>query len=99
MKFVLQLYEVCVESTLQLFLQSGIILFKIFLTTPGTYEFMDDSSYYLDIISITTSTFTIIWGLSSYKINVTQIEPKILDKLVLMVRSSVDIIARLFISI
>ena len=93
--FLLQLYEVCVESTLQLFLQFGIILFKIFLTFPGSYEFLDESSYYLDIISITTSTFAIIWGLSSYKINVTQTEQKICDKFVLMVRSSVDIIARL----
>ncbi len=42
-----------------------------------------------------TSTFTIIWGISSYKINVTQTEQKICDKFVLMVRSSVDIVARL----
>ena len=88
------MYEVCIESTMQLFLQTGIVLFKVFLTTPGTYEFLDDSSYYLDIISITTSIFSLLWGLSSFKINVTQKEQRIFDKFVLMVRSSVDIIAR-----
>ena len=91
------MYEVCVESTMQLLLQFGILSFKLFLTEAGSYDFLDDSSYFVDIISIVTSILSILWGLSSFKINVTQIEPKILDKFVLMVRSSVDIIARLFI--
>ena len=88
------MYEVCIESTMQLFLQTGILLFNVFLTTPGTYEFQDDSSYILDIISITTSISSLLWGLSSFKINVTQKEQSNYDKFVLMVRSSVDIIGR-----
>ena len=80
---------------MQLFLQYGILSFKIFLTEAGSYDFLDDSSYIIDIMSITTSTLSILWGLSSFKINVTQIEQKILDKLFLMIRSYVDIIARL----
>ena len=88
------MYEVCIESTMQLFLQTGILLFKVFLTTPGTYEFQDDSSYNWDIISITTSMSSLLWGLSSFTINVIQKEQSNNDKFVLMVSSSLDIIAR-----
>ena len=88
------MYEVCVESTMQLFLQSGILLFKVFYTEPATHDFMVKSSYVLDIVSITTSGTTMLWGLSSYKINVTQTEPKLSDKFILMFRSYVDIMAR-----
>ncbi len=88
------MYEVCLESTLQLFLQSGVLLFQLFYTEPETYEFQKEKSYVLDLVSITTSVMSILYGLSSFKINVTQIEPKSLDKIVLMFRSSVDIIAR-----
>ena len=88
------MYEVCLESTLQLFLQSGVLLFQLFYTEPGTYEFQKEKSYVLDLVSIGTSAISLLYGLSSFKINVTQIEPKALDKIVLMFRSSVDIIAR-----
>ncbi len=92
--FLLQVYEVCVESTMQLFLQSGILLFKVYYTEPAKHDFMDESSYVLTIFSITTSGTTMLWGLSSYKINVTQAEPKLSDKFILMLRSYMDIIAR-----
>ena len=88
------MYEVCVESTMQLFLQSGILLFKVYYTEPATHDFMDESSYGWDIVSITTSGTTMLWGLSSFKINVTQAEPKLSHKFILMFRSYVDIIAR-----
>ena len=88
------MYEVCIESLLQLFLQSGVLLFQLFYTEPGTYDFMNENSYILDLVSISTSGISLVYGLSSLKINVTQIEPKPLDKIVLMFRSSVDIIAR-----
>ena len=88
------MYEVCIESTLQLFLQSGVLLFQLFYTEPGSYDFMNEKSYVMDLVSITTSITTMLYGLASFKINVTQIEPKPLDKIVLMIRSSVDIIAR-----
>ena len=89
------MYEVCLESTLQLFLQSGVLLFQLFYTEPGTYEFQKEKSYVLDLVSITTSVMSILYGLSSFKINVTQAKPNFSDKLVLMIRSSFDIIPRL----
>ena len=88
------MYEISTEATLQFFLQSGVLLYKLFYTAPSQFEFMKEDDYTVELVSITTSFISILWGLSSYKINVTQREPKFLDKLVLMVRSSVDIIAR-----
>ena len=82
------------EAILQFFLQTGVLLYKLFYTAPSEFEFMKEDDYTMELVSITTSFISILWGLSSFKINVTQTEPKFLDKLVLMVRSSVDIIAR-----
>ncbi len=90
-----QVYEISIESTLQIILQTGVLLFQLFSIEPLSYDFLDEKGYTTDIISITTSFVSIMWGLSSYKINVSMKEPKIFDKVILMVRSSVEIIARL----
>ncbi len=95
MFFLLQVYEISIEATFQFFLQSGVLLYEMFYTNPSEFDFMLRKDHTLEIVSIFTSFLSIMWGLSSFKINVTQAEPKFLDKLVLMLRSSVDIIARL----
>ncbi len=79
---------------MQLVLQSGVLFFQLFYTEPGTYDYMNENSYILDLVSISTSGISLVYGLSSFKINVIRNEPKPLDKIVLMIRSSVDIIAR-----
>ncbi len=88
------MYEICIESTMQIILQTGVFLFQLFSSDPMSIDILDKKDHTTEIISITTSFISILWGLSSYKINVIQTEPKFLDKFLLMVRSSVDIIAR-----
>ena len=79
---------------MQIILQTGVFSFQLFSSDPMSIDFMLNKDYTIEIISITTSLISILWGLSSYKINVSQTEPKFFDKFVLMVRNSVDIIAR-----
>ena len=70
-------------------------MFQLYSSEPLSIDYSEQKDYTLEIRSITTSYLSILWGLSSYKINVSQREPKLLDKFVLMVRSSVDITVRL----
>ena len=70
---------------MQIILQTGILLFQLFSSDPMSLDFMANKDYTIEIISITTSLISILWGLSSYKINVSQKEPKFFDKLVLIV--------------
>ena len=88
------MYEISIEATLQIILQTAILLFKLFNNEPSTLEFLHDQDYTMQIISITTSFVSILYGLCSYKINVIQQEQKLKDKFVLMIRNSADIIAR-----
>ena len=89
------MYEICIESTLQFFLQTGVLLYKNFYSSPSEFDFMKSNDHTVEIVSISTSFLSIMWGLSSLKINVTQAKPNFSDKLVLMIRSSFDIIPRL----
>ncbi len=82
------------ESPLQFLLQSGVILFKLFSSEPYKVDQIDIEDHTMEVLSITTSFLTIIFGFSAFKTNMIQKEPKFLHKLKLAIRSTVDVIPR-----
>ena len=82
------------ESSLQFLLQSGILLFKLYSTEPFKVDQINVEDNTKEVISIATSFLAIIFGFSGFKTNIIQKEPKLLHKLRLTIRSTVDVIPR-----